>query len=235
MEIKALAEFQSLDSIGPKMAHDLIALGYYSLKDLKRRSPVKLYDSLEHLVGVKMDPCVEDQLRLMVYYANNPGSKKNWWDFTPERKQYREKHGYGNSRPKKSWFELEEYQHHNRIPSKTVVAKKDLAEKIKGAMKYIKGHYTEKITLAELSKIALLSPYHLQRSFISVYEQSPLAFITHLRLKKATGLLKRTKKPVSTIVVQCGFENTSSFIRLFKKRFRQTPQDFRTSENEKNL
>jgi len=29
-----------------------------------------------------------------VHHANNPGSKKQWWDFTGERKAYRSKYGY---------------------------------------------------------------------------------------------------------------------------------------------
>nr|WP_198041798.1 helix-hairpin-helix domain-containing protein [Paenibacillus larvae] len=43
--------------------------------------------------------CVEDQFRLVVYYANNPESNKKWWDFTEERKHYRETNGYPSDRP----------------------------------------------------------------------------------------------------------------------------------------
>ncbi|AQT83292.1 hypothetical protein B1222_00565 [Paenibacillus larvae subsp. pulvifaciens] len=42
--------------------------------------------------------CVEDQFRLVVYYANNPESNKKWWDFTEERKHYRETNGYPSDR-----------------------------------------------------------------------------------------------------------------------------------------
>jgi AraC-like DNA-binding protein len=40
-------------------------------------------------------------------------------------------------------------------------------------------------------------------------------------------LLKRTKASVITIVPQCGFENESAFIRLFKKEFKMTPVTYR--------
>jgi AraC-like DNA-binding protein len=230
MEIKALAEFQSVPSVGIKFAHDLITMGYYSLDELKNKNPVKLYDQFEKLLGVWADPCLEDQFRLVVYYARNPGTTKNWWDFTAVRKEFREKYGYKSDRPKKAWYELEQYKGLNKVPAKSMVAKKEILKKIRESMSYIKKNYTSKITLAELSKIALLSPFHFQRSFKSVYDASPSEWITHLRLKKACGLLIKTRKSLSEIVILSGFENSSSFIRLFSKKFKQTPLSYRRSK-----
>jgi transcriptional regulator GlxA family with amidase domain len=55
---------------------------------------------------------------------------------------------------------------------------------------------------------------------------SEIQYLTHLRLKNAY-LLKKTKRPVGWICHSCGFEDQSSFIRLFKKEFGKTPQIFR--------
>lgn len=110
MEIRALVEFQSVPSIGIKFARDLISLGFYSLDDLKDQDGAKLLDKLEFSMGIWIDPCVEDQCRLVVHYANERDDKLNWWDFTEERKQYRIENGYPANRPKKAWFELEKYQ-----------------------------------------------------------------------------------------------------------------------------
>ncbi len=109
-EIRALAEFQSVPSIGIKFAQDLISLGYYSLDELKDKDGAKLTDDLELSAGAWIDPCVEDQFRLVVDYANNRDDRKKWWDFTEERKKYRNENGYPANRPKKAWFELEKYQ-----------------------------------------------------------------------------------------------------------------------------
>ena len=124
MEIKALSEFESIPSVGSKFAHDLVSLGYYSLDQLKNKKPAKLYGELELMIGAWADPCLEDQFRLVVHYANNPTSKMNWWDFTTERKKYREKHGYSSKRPVKPWYELEQYKKINKVPSKSAVQKK---------------------------------------------------------------------------------------------------------------
>lgn len=95
-EIRALAQFQTVPSVGPKFAEDLVLLQYYSLDALKDQDGGRLFDQLEKLYGTKIDPCVEDQLRHVIHYANHGDSDKQWWDFTEERKQYRLAHGYPN-------------------------------------------------------------------------------------------------------------------------------------------
>lgn len=104
-EIQALAEFQTIPSIGIKFAEDLIFLGRYSISELKETSGAALLDEYELKKGYWIDPCVEDQFRLVVYYANTHDAGKNWWDFTEERKTYRMKHGYPANRPKAAWQE----------------------------------------------------------------------------------------------------------------------------------
>ncbi|MFX3634980.1 MAG: helix-hairpin-helix domain-containing protein [Candidatus Pristimantibacillus sp.] len=104
-ELIASAVFQQVPSIGPKLALNLIELGYYSLEELKNEQGAELVERLERLHDVWMDPCVEDVMRLAVYHANHPGSDKQWWDFTEERKAYRSQNGYPNNRPKRSWHE----------------------------------------------------------------------------------------------------------------------------------
>lgn len=95
-ELKALSEFQSVPSIGPAFAKDLILLGYYELDELKAKDGASLFDKLEELYLERIDPCVEDQCRFIVHYANHQDCDKQWWDFTKERKNYRHTHGYPN-------------------------------------------------------------------------------------------------------------------------------------------
>ena len=110
MEIYALVEFQSIPSIGVMFAQDLISMGYYSLDELKDNTGVALIDDLEQLTGTWIDPCVEDQCRLVVHYANNRDDSKKWWDFTDERKRYRAANGYPSNRPTRSWFESRKHR-----------------------------------------------------------------------------------------------------------------------------
>jgi hypothetical protein len=110
MEIRALVEFQSIPSVGIKFARDLISLGYYSLDELKNKDGASLLDELELSIGTWIDPCVEDQCRLVVHFSNEKDSSLNWWNFTDERKEFRLENGYPANRPQKAWFELERYK-----------------------------------------------------------------------------------------------------------------------------
>ncbi len=105
-EISALITFQTIPSIGPKFARDLVSLGHYSIDDLLNKEGSTLFDELERKQGFWTDPCVEDQFRLAVHHARHRGSNKNWWDFTAERKAYRAQYGYPPERPSKAWHEL---------------------------------------------------------------------------------------------------------------------------------
>ncbi|GAB3552214.1 helix-hairpin-helix domain-containing protein [Spirosoma fluminis] len=233
MELFALSEFQSLPSVGIRFAHDLIWMGYYSLQDLKGKDPAQLTDQYELEKGVWTDPCVEDQFRLVVHFANHPNSKLNWWDFTPERKAFREKNGYPSTRPKKPWFELAQYQTSKKIPATHEATQKDLHKKLKLALTYMTKYPQEKITITQLADLAHLSPYHFIRLFRSAYELTPLQYLTRQRLKKASLLLKESDATVGNIVSQCGFENESAFIRLFRKEFRMTPIAYRKQFGQK--
>jgi hypothetical protein len=103
--LRALAQFQSVPSIGPKLAQWVTELGLYSLEEIKNEDGADLTNRLEELFGYWEDPCVEDSLRCMVHHANEPDSDKNWWNFTSERRRYREQYGYPATRPTVPWYE----------------------------------------------------------------------------------------------------------------------------------
>ncbi|WP_026675205.1 helix-hairpin-helix domain-containing protein [Alkalihalobacterium bogoriense] len=104
--LKGLAEFQTIPSIGYKLAEKLVfQLKLYSLTEIKNKNAAFLFDQLEQQLGVWTDSCVEDQIRCVIHYANNQNSNKQWFDFTEERKVYREKYGFPETRPTKAWFE----------------------------------------------------------------------------------------------------------------------------------
>ncbi|MDI9858067.1 helix-hairpin-helix domain-containing protein [Flectobacillus roseus] len=109
-EMYALAEFQTVPSIGIKFTEDLVFLGYYSLNELKNKDGAELTDEYELKKGYWIDPCVEDQFRLVVNFANTNDPKKMWWDFTEERKKFGAENGYPTSRPQKPWFETIGYK-----------------------------------------------------------------------------------------------------------------------------
>jgi len=98
--IKGLVIFQQIPSIGYKLADVLVDnLRVYSLEEIKNENAMSLFDRLEEQLGYQIDPCVEDQIRCVIYYANHSNSSKQWFDFTEERKHERKQLGYPKSRP----------------------------------------------------------------------------------------------------------------------------------------
>lgn len=230
MELRALSEFQTIPSIGIRFAQDLISLGFYSIRELNGKDPAKLVDRLERQLGAWIDPCVEDQMRLCTHYAAHLDDRMNWWDFTNERKAFRQQYGYPASRPKRPWYQLEKYKPANRIKAQHEITKKDLNKKLTRALKCMRENLKSGVTLAQLADAANLSPFHFHRLFKGAYELTPLQYFTRLRMKEVCKLLTKTKMPISLVGSTCGFDDQSSFIRLFKKEFKQTPLAYRKAK-----
>lgn len=104
-ELQALAEFQSIPSLGIGFAKELMRQGYYSLEDLRGKSGVKLFDAFEKHCGCWADPCVEDSYRLLAHFIEHRDESKRWWNFTNDRKAYRSQYGYPADRPGTAWYQ----------------------------------------------------------------------------------------------------------------------------------
>lgn len=105
-ELRGLAEFQSIPSIGPRFAEDLLFLGYASLAELRGAGGAELLDAYERAKGYRTDPCVEDQFRLVAYVAETGDRSRTWSEFTAERKGCRARTGYPADRPEVKWTEV---------------------------------------------------------------------------------------------------------------------------------
>lgn len=105
-ELYALADFQRIPTVGIRFAEDLICIGYYSVHELAGKDGATLTDEYEKKKGYRIDSCVEDQFRLAVHFAQTNDTSKKWWDFTAERKSFREAHGYPADRPSVNWHEV---------------------------------------------------------------------------------------------------------------------------------
>lgn len=103
--LHGLAQFQMVPSIGPKVAQRIVQMGYYSLQDVRNEDGADLINRLEACIGYWEDPCLEDSFRCIVYHANHPDSYKSWFDFSSERKKFREQNGYPDTRPAIPWYE----------------------------------------------------------------------------------------------------------------------------------
>ncbi len=95
------------------------------------------------------------------------------------------------------------------------------------ARDYIESCYDEPVNLKKLSQISCLSPYHFLRLFKAAFRQTPHQYLIDVRLQRALILIKEDNFSITDICFNVGFENLSSFTRLFKNRFSLSPTEFR--------
>jgi AraC-like DNA-binding protein len=100
-------------------------------------------------------------------------------------------------------------------------------DKMKVILKYIEIHYMEKITIADMAKELNVSESHFMKYFKNTMGTSFIDYLNEYRLTMASRLLISSESSVLAIASEVGFDNLSYFNRSFKKRFGQTPREYR--------
>jgi transcriptional regulator GlxA family with amidase domain len=68
----------------------------------------------------------------------------------------------------------------------------------------------------------------LNRRFKSACDTTPWQYLQSLRIEQARKLLETTNTPLEKIVNAVGYEDMSSFTRLFKKMTGLSPSQYRS-------
>jgi AraC family transcriptional regulator len=92
---------------------------------------------------------------------------------------------------------------------------------------YIDQHLDEDLSLDRLSDVANFSRFHFHRQFALLFGISVHQYVQLLRMKRASWKLAFRKESITDIAVEAGYETPDSFTRAFRKRFGQTPSEFR--------
>jgi AraC-like DNA-binding protein/quercetin dioxygenase-like cupin family protein len=100
-------------------------------------------------------------------------------------------------------------------------------EEIEHAVSYISEHFQEKLTLAQVASVV-----HMDLgSFRRFFRQSLLIgfsdYLLNLRMTYAENQLLYTRKSISEIAFESGFNNLSNFNRLFLKYHKMPPRQYR--------
>ena len=82
---------------------------------------------------------------------------------------------------------------------------------------FIDEHYSEKISLDELSKKFFIDKYYLTKTFRSQFGLNISTYIQNIRITKAKQLLRFSDKTVEEIGYEVGIGNPAYFSRVFKE------------------
>lgn len=94
-------------------------------------------------------------------------------------------------------------------------------------LKYIHLHYTENLSLTQLSGLLDRNPSYLSSIFKRHVGQSFVAYLHALRIGRAASLILTTQMTISEIALEVGFDNFRTFSKVFKEMKGVSPQDFR--------
>ena len=92
---------------------------------------------------------------------------------------------------------------------------------------YIEQNKTMEITLSDLAKISLFSPWYSYRLFREYLGLTPTEYIRKLRLSLAALRLRDGEDRVIDIAFDLGFSNVDTFTRAFFREFGCNPSDYR--------
>ncbi len=105
--------------------------------------------------------------------------------------------------------------------------KKELFKRIQQSGNFIEENMQSDLSLKVLSKQATMSTFHYLRTFKQFYNQTPHQFLTNVRLEKAAFMIRDTDLEIRELAQQVGFQNASSFSRLFKSKLLLSPIAYR--------
>ncbi len=94
-------------------------------------------------------------------------------------------------------------------------------------LKFVENNYMEKITIEDVAKEVNLSQSHFMKYFKNTMGTSFIDYLNEYRLTMASRLLISSDSSILDIAAEVGFDNLSYFNRSFKKRFQQTPREYR--------
>jgi AraC-like DNA-binding protein len=101
------------------------------------------------------------------------------------------------------------------------------SRKLARARDFMREVYSQSVTLADISAQANLSPHHFLRTFQNTYQESPLEYLTRLRIERAKTLLRAGRHSVLEVCSEIGFESPSTFSAFFARHVGLPPSEYR--------
>lgn len=117
----------------------------------------------------------------------------------------------------------------NNLPAVRPATREELWRRVNRARDFLHANLGAPLPLSEVAAVACLSPFHLLRTFQAAFGQTPHQYLNQCRLERAKFLLEKTKIPVTTICLECGFTSLGSFSALFRKSCGMSPRTWRMS------
>lgn len=114
-----------------------------------------------------------------------------------------------------------------QLPALRCSTRMELYKRLHQGKHFMDASLSCRLSLAEISRHAYLSPFHFHRLFTQTFSVTPQQYHVRCRLERAASMLIYTDLPITTICLDTGFKSVSSFSSRFRKHFGTSPRDFR--------
>lgn len=92
---------------------------------------------------------------------------------------------------------------------------------------YIEANYNQFLSIEKLCALFNLVPRTLNRRFQQSTTMRPIAYIQTVRIEQAKRLLEESQIQIKSLANLVGYEDTSSFNRLFKRQTGLSPKEYK--------
>lgn len=185
------------------------------LKNLKKILEQKAYH------GELLLSCYNELLDILLYGAKNYLNRDQFPDSDWLRKQF--KHLYTLDEifnQLEEWIEVEFHRYME-------IKKNRDSKPILQAKQYIKENYNKNISLEDISSMVGFNPAYFSSMFKKETGENFIDYVIKERIHNAKNYLMQSDMTVEEIALAVGYSDTKYFTKLFKKKTKLNPTEFR--------
>lgn len=99
-------------------------------------------------------------------------------------------------------------------------------EAVQRMQEYIAQNLSESITMADLAKASMYSPWYSYRLFVELLKMTPSVYIRKMRLSKSALRLRDENIKIIDVSAEAGFDSVDGYQRAFYREFGCNPYEY---------
>lgn len=107
------------------------------------------------------------------------------------------------------------------------------SQHVRRAAEYIRTHYSEGISVADVAAYLSLNRSYMTTLFQRVLGTSPQEYLARYRLARAEEHLTHSDATIAAIAYSCGYQDPQVFSKAFRQRYGLTPAKYRAAAAQK--
>jgi len=111
----------------------------------------------------------------------------------------------------------------HKTPGLKRATKEELFRRLMRGRDYVESNFHTPLSLQDMARVSCLSVYHFLESFRKLFGCTPYQYLTKVRMERARIMLETSDISVQQVCQAVGYEDISSFSKLYKKTFGVSP------------